>query len=284
MDALAYDLVQMTGRNRHGSFATRENRRRTLLLAAKELREEGYRLPGARSLKPKHVEALLKRWRKGKLADATLKNRMAVLRWWADRVQKPGLIASDNESYGIAERSTFKGNRAQKLNLDKLAAIECAYMRMSLRLMAAFGLREEEALKFTPSMSIRDNRIVVLKGTKGGRLREVPILTARQRALLDEALALAPSGSLVPVETYVKHKKAFEYRTLKAGLTNLHGLRHNYAQWRYLTLTGWACPAAGGPQREDMTRAECERDRMARDLIAEELGHGRRDVTKAYLG
>ena len=33
-----------------------------------------------------------------------------------------------------------------------------------------------------------------------------------------------------------------------------------------------------------MGREEAERDRWAREIIAEELGHGRIDVTDAYLG
>ncbi|MBO9479797.1 integrase, partial [Shimia sp. R11_0] len=80
------------------------------------------------------------------------------------------------------------------------------------------------------------------------------------------------------------HRKAFEYQALKAGMSNLHGLRHGYAQWRYKALTGRPCPKAGGKATKALTEAERRTDRDARMTIAEELGHGRIDVTKAYLG
>ena len=67
-------------------------------------------------------------------------------------------------------------------------------------------------------------------------------------------------------------------------MSNLHGLRHNYAQWRYKALTGQACPKDGGAPTKALTPADKIADREARMIIAEELGHSRLDVTKAYLG
>ena len=51
------------------------------------------------------------------------------------------------------------------------------HVTMALRLQAEFGLRREEAIKFTPVRDDRGDRIR-LKGstTKGGRPREVPVL------------------------------------------------------------------------------------------------------------
>ncbi len=91
--------------------------------------------------------------------------------------------------------------------------------------------------------------------------------------------------ALIPNEkSYIVHRRAFQYATLKAGITNMHGLRHNYAQWRFFKLTGFRCPAAGGPAKTDLNPVEREHDQAARLVIAEELGHGRSEITKAYLG
>ena len=59
------------------------------------LYELGYRLTDAASLKRKHVEALVERWKAEDLAIATIKNRMADLRWWAEkmRLRPPHLSA-----------------------------------------------------------------------------------------------------------------------------------------------------------------------------------------------
>jgi hypothetical protein len=64
----------------------------------------------------------------------------------------------------------------------------------------------------------------------------------------------------------------------------MHGLRHAYAQNRYEELTGWLCPAAGGPVAKELTPEKREQDREARLTISCELGHEREQVTGAYLG
>ena len=64
----------------------------------------------------------------------------------------------------------------------------------------------------------------------------------------------------------------------------MDGLRHAYAQARYEELTGWKCPATGGPDRKILTQEQRELDREARLIISRELGHEREQVTVAYLG
>ena len=71
---------------------------------------------------------------------------------------------------------------------------------------------------------------------------------------------------------------------VKAGHGGGHTHRHAYAQYRYKQLTGWSCPAAGGPTADRRTPADAARDRAARLEISHELGHGRLDVTDTYLG
>ena len=65
---------------------------------------------------------------------------------------------------------------------EKLALVTEAHVRMALRLQAAFGLRREEANKLAPARDDRGDRIRQ-KGatTKGGRPREVRVLTDGQR-------------------------------------------------------------------------------------------------------
>lgn len=63
MDDLTYTLRLLCQRNRDGSHATQADRLRALTLASRQLREAGFRQRRAGSLKGKHVEALLGRWR-----------------------------------------------------------------------------------------------------------------------------------------------------------------------------------------------------------------------------
>jgi integrase len=159
---------------------------------------------------------------------------------------------------------------------------------MSLALQRAFGLRREESIKVRPHQADRGDQLVLQASwTKGGRPRDIPIRTLAQRDVLDQAKELAKlqSASLIPPgKTYVEQLRRYESQTARAGLSKMHGLRHAYAQDRFLELAGFACPAAGGPGREQLTLAQREADYDARVLISDELGHAREAITAAYLG
>ncbi|MEW8411416.1 MAG: integrase domain-containing protein, partial [Candidatus Thiodiazotropha sp.] len=121
--------------------------------------------------------------------------------------------------------------------------------------------------------------------TKGGRERVIPIRTEGQREVLDRARRLAGRGSLIPSNrNYVHQMRVYEGNTRRAGLSHMHGLRHAYAQNRYEELTGWKCPAAGGPNSKALTPEQKEIDHQARLTISRELGHDREAVVSAYVG
>jgi len=240
----------------------------------------------ATSLKGKHVEALLQRWQTEGLSAGTLKNRMAHLRWWAEKVGKAGILPADNTKLGIPERHhVAHENKVKELD-NKLDQITDPHVRMSLRLQAAFGLRREESIKFQPRYADHGGHIAI-KGSwaKGGRDRTVPITTPEQRMVLDEAHRLAGVGSLIPAnKTYIQQRHVYDGQCKAAGLSNMHGLRHGYAQTRYLVLTGWKAPAAGGPSTQQLTPVQHSQDQVARQTISRELGHERLHVTTVYLG
>ena len=85
MRDLNYQLKELCRTNRDGSYATQAQRLWMLTLIANQLHELGFRQMNAQSLKPKHVEALIKHWVEAKLAVATIKNRMGWIRWWSMR-------------------------------------------------------------------------------------------------------------------------------------------------------------------------------------------------------
>ena len=121
--------------------------------------------------------------------------------------------------------------------------------------------------------------------TKGGRERTIPVRTEAQSDVLNRARRLAGLGSLIPSNrTYVQQLRIYEGNTLRAGLSNMHGLRHAYAQNRYEELTGWKAPAAGGPKAKTLTPEQRETDHQTRLTISRELGHEREQITAAYLG
>ena len=287
MQDLIHQLKTLCRKNRDGSFSTQEGRRHMLELMATQLHELGYRRMQSTSLKPKHVEALIARWREQKISTGTLKNRLSVLRWWAGKVNKSGVVAQDNSAYGIGTRVLVTNqSKAQALDEAKLAKIEDEYVRMSVRLQAAFGLRREEAIKFSPSYAFRGNHIALKASwTKGGRPRTIPITNGYQYVLLKQVMELAKGGALIPAHlNYVQQQRRYDRQTRKAGMRKLHGLRHGYAQRRYRQLTRWNCPARGGTVSKDLSPEQRVIDQEARLTISHELGHGRASITAVYLG
>ena len=287
MKDLNYQLKQLCRQCREGAYNTQANREHILTLVANELHALGYRGMSARSLKPKHIEALVKDWFARELAIGTIKNRMAAIRWWARKVNKQNVMARSNEHYGIPDRRFVTNeSKAKTVTRDQLEKVRDEHVRMSLELQQAFGLRREEAMKFQPSFADRGDHLV-LKGswTKGGRERTIPVRTEAQRDVLNRARRLAGLGSLIPSNrNYKHHMHVYEGNTLRAGLSQMHGLRHTYAQNRYEELTGWKAPAAGGPKAKFLTPKQRETDRQARLIISRELGHERIQIMAAYCG
>lgn len=284
---LEYELKGICLRNRDGSRMTQADRERRLRRTARELHALGYRNMHATSLKPKHVQALVQSWREQELSAGTIKNRLADLRWWAEKVGKPAVLAKDNLQYGIEQRVFVSGqSKARDLPSDQLDRIRDQHVRMSLRLQAAFGLRREEAIKFQPSYADHGDHLRLKPSwCKGGRARQIPVRTPEQRQVLEECHRLAGTGSLIPPErSYIEQRRIYERHVARAGLSKLHGLRHAYAQARYRTLTGFDPPACGGPVGRQLTLEQRERDRRARLQISRELGHEREQITAVYLG
>jgi integrase len=287
MRDLNYQLKMLCKHSHEGSFETRVGWERQLTAIANQLHELGFRGLKATSLKQKHVQALVDHWLGQNLSPGTIKNRMSCLRWWAEKVNRRAVVAGSNEFYGIPDRQFVSGqSKAKDLAEEQLGQVRDEYIRMSLLLQKAFGLRREEALKIQPRWADRGKHLhLKASWTKGGRERTVPIRTREQRALLEQAKQLAGLGALIPRgRTYVQQMRIYERHTANAGLSRMHGLRHAYAQQRYLELTGWPSPHAGGPTKKELTLAQQQTDQQARLTISKELGHVREQITAVYIG
>lgn len=281
------------------SHATRNKVAATLHLCIRELKELGYRLDDPEKLKGKHIKALGEYYerlaREGKMPASTIQGRFSALRAFCSWVGKDGMVER-TENYvdpEFSRRTTLcildKSGQAQ--GIDVAAKLEeiCAKDRrvgLQLKLEFAFGLRGKEAMMLRPYLADKGVYLDVSVGTKGGRPRVVSINTREQRALLEQAKAMAPSktASISDPAKSLKQWKNHYYYVLKAckvgkefGLT-AHGLRHAYAHNRYKELSGQESPVRGGKV------ADRETDRAARLQLAEELGHSRECVTTYYLG
>jgi hypothetical protein len=288
MRDLNHDFKELCRHNRDGSYATQADREHILDLIANQLHEMGHRGLRAQGLKPKHVEKLVASWLTEELSPGTIKNRMAVLRWTVQKLGKDNIVERTNAAYGIPDRVYVTNiSKAKEFGMEQLESIRTPCAQMSLRLQAAFGLRREASIKIVPAWADRGDTLVLKDSwNKGGREIRIPIRTAEQRQLLDEAKALAKGKSLVApgYATYRDYLQHFRYECGRVGIHAFHGHRHLYAQTRYREMTGWQCPARGGPTSKQFTRQQKALDRAARETISHEMGHGREQITAVYLG
>lgn len=267
------------------SHATLYDRTKRLEAMAKELHGLGFEPTHIARLKQKHVEILVKKWQKSGVSVGAIKNRMSDLRFVCRELNRNNVVKG-NDEYNIGNRC-YIPNKNKALHNPSLDKITDQYIRCSLGLQHAFGLRREECLKIIPSQA--DNGTLLrLKAswTKGGIARAIPIRTEEQRYWLNQAKSLAgKTKSLIPKDkSYIQQRRHYDRLTQAAGFKNLHGLRHAYAQTRYLEITGWRAPIDGGKPRHKLSKVARQLDQQARKTIALELGHSRVAIAKNYLG
>ncbi len=181
MDDPTYTLRQLCQRNRDGSHATQADRVRSLTLGSRQLREAGFRQMRTMSLKSKHIAVLLERWQGEGLSAGTLKNRLAHLRWWAEKVGNAGVIPADNTQLGIPERRFLASeNKARDLG-DSLDKVNDPYVRMNLLLQKTFGCAARRAMQAS-------RHLPLLEGQNPLRRSEIFAGIRRAKFALTEAI------------------------------------------------------------------------------------------------
>ena len=98
------DIVRICRKSRQGSIATQKNRKTGLVAIAGTLKHLGYSPKSARGIKPKMVDALIDYWQREEICDATIRNRMAWMRWLAEETGRANIIKRGNGEYGVARR------------------------------------------------------------------------------------------------------------------------------------------------------------------------------------
>lgn len=276
------------------SFTTRADMRIMLTRAIKDLHELGFKVGHIKGIKERHVKALVDHWKTQDKNPGTIKNYMAKLRKMATQLGNPEMIKPANTAYHIEGRTYASLINKAITDIDFSKCTD-PYIRLSLEGQALFGLRREESLKFTVSEADAGDRLTIQPSwTKGGIGRIIKIRTDEQRKWVNKVHEFVGKGhSLIPSNKSYKEQVG-HYKTITAqlGLSNLHGLRHAYAQRRYQELTRWfddkkqglLPPISGGKPFKELSKYEQEWDVRARQIISRELGHSRMSITKIYCG
>lgn len=250
--------------------------------------------------------SLKERVESGKLSPSTAQNYLSA-------VNAVMLLARGDHAIRVtAVRDAKLDSRSGIAKIDKsVSASEHALavdkaspaIAILIQLQREIGLRCEESAKINAKKAYLEatskGYITVISGTKGGRERVVPITSERQVVALKSAFEHQSANdqkSMIPSTLSYKQFKDNSYNEIRRLNINFHGERHAYAQNRYLALMDVSCPVVAGISKpSDHIKFVAntlgvpfalakERDYAVRLQIAEELGHSRVGVTRAYLG
>jgi integrase len=296
-----FRITAATGRRRYVSHRTEKRYFKLLRLVLQTLRDElNMRLQNLTELSTKHVCAVTRNWEAKGISASYLAALNTVLRRFGIWLGKPDLAPLLSEilvdpARAIRETSLTKPKSWESRDIDPEALFkamdeQCEVTGLQLRLAWAFGLRVEEQLMFQPEEAHKGNVLVISRGAKGGRVREVKIRSPWEAELVERAKVLAAAhprkilGPLPP-RRLAQARDHYYYLCRKIGLrgkgcfaSTPHGGRHSFATRRYAMDAGVAAPVLGG----DM--ASPSADHATRLQLAAELGHGRPSATTAYVG
>jgi hypothetical protein len=277
------------------------DRRRQFCVYAKE----EFCLSDLRRIKVSHLEYyaahLHDRLDRGEIGAATAQNLLSAVNRVMEIARGDRRVRLDPvRGAGLPNRTGIATKQHGMLQAehDQLRQRVPERLAAQLDLQRTLGLRFEESSKLDARALLQQaqerGEICIQDGTKGGRPRNIPITGTGEHQMAALARAAELQGqhrSLIPAELSYAQYRAACYRH---GIA-FHRERHAYAQARYAVMTGAACPVeAAVPHREHhrylaeqlglSVPAARELDRAVRLQIAEELGHGRIDVTNSYLG
>lgn len=253
-----------------------------------------------------YAKTLVEKVDSGELSPATAQNYLSAVNVVLSLAR--GDYALRVTAVGDARLASRSGIAKEDKSIsiaDHLAAVGKAspVVSIMLELQRELGLRFEESAKIDAAKAYRQaSKEAIVKidaGTKGGRIREIPITSNSQLVALQVAAeyqsfyklkSMIPSG-----QTYKDFRNAAynEIRTLGVAF---HGERHAYAIGRYQDLVGVGAPVVVGIKKPSEHIAYIAKtlgvpikeagllDYSARIRISVELGHSRAAVTRAYLG
>ena len=231
---------------------------------------------------------------RGELSPAYAQNLVSAINTVMQQVREWSSV-SPTKVCGIAQRSAVRNTPPLGVDrvllgrsLEQLREHGQGRAAAIAELARELGLRSKEAALLNTQKALHEARerglVTIVDGTKGGRSRIVFISQERQLSALDRAAKLQDKGrSLIPID---QNWKQFRENTLRQGrvplqqfgITGYHDLRAAYACDRYQQLTGHPPPVIAGGI------VDKHQDRLAREQISAELGHGRIDVVAEYIG
>lgn len=267
---------------------------------AEDFKSMGYKInskfSSATVIKKEDFLKLSGHWKEKGYSVGTMQNKATVLREILTASNNTEAILT-NAELGISKgRDVLNSANVNKgcpaISEKAFSSIKDKAVLASIKLIAAYGLRRDEALHAVWALSngrdITVNGNLKLQGSwcKNGRPREFAMRDGGN--ILKEAAALVKGFEIKGRLEQFRGRLDRTFKELKRIDGNKsfhpHALRHSYAQERYFSITGLHAPVAGGLKYSDMNKEEKSLYDRACKIISEELGHSRESIARTYIG
>lgn len=290
-------------RNKVVSNKTKYNRKQDITLFMK-LIDDIFKLKNIYNLQERHYSSVVDAYLKmePKYAPGTVSNFLTNTRILYRWIGKANLLKSkkagyveDKERLKVSEVGlTDKSWSARYVDSDAVISLiesEHPAEGITLRLMAAFGMRFKEAICFKPHINVYvdGTHITLVDGTKGARSRVMKIETSEQREALAKAQAFVKKKTGFMMERYSSNLsqniQRLYYICRKYGVSKkgygitCHGLRHEFVN-DHMEKNGVVSPVRGGSPEAFFSKE----NRQLRYEVAQMTGHNRPKVTGRYCG
>lgn len=264
---------------------------------------EKFNLQKLQNIQDKHLESYVKELKSNGCSDKYIKNELSGIRYIHNQTTDTKYTLSDSKTFNdkVLELGSTKDGRADRAWTDKEynAILKIAQERNRLDIGKTLAGIKNTGMRLDEVCTVKRNQIeeslrtgkLHLENTKGGRPRDI-VLTDKAKDFLEKAIQDVPRGGYVftPVQYWDKGIQKYEASVQgfiyahrdkvqepdrantahnigahERGALTAHGLRHTYARDELDRLK------EGMPEHE------------ARQILAEELGHGRESVTEIYV-
>lgn len=254
---------------------------------------EKFRLQKLSKISDKHVMAYIEYRRTNGISEKTIKSDIAALRFFHRHMEGTVNKLMDNEKTGLLSTPDGRRDRAwHESEYNKFLKIAEKLDRkdalLAMRLSRHAGLRIHEVTRLDRAQaeSAIEKGILHVKG-KGGKERDIP-LNSKAVESLKEACKMAPGKNskllvnpgekthvvIQSIQNFIRRHRGKVFEKDGRERITFHGLRHLYAREQYA-------------ERERKWVYKGKRykfDIRAMKEVSELLGHGRREVTRIYLG
>lgn len=269
--------------------------------------KENYDIKDLRKVERKHVltfaNQLNDRYERGEISASTAQNYLSPVNVAMEnaRLDRKCRVNAVRDS-GLPTRTgitstdhsaTLKTHKNTLQNVSSRLGIQLSLQReLGLRFKESCLINAHQALE----QSLNSQSVHIEYGTKGGRVREVPIHSQSQiEALTRAAKIQGKNSSLLPKNQTWAQYQSQSYREISELPYHFHQERHHYANAMYERLMGAKSPVQNQIAHNQhhnylantlgilLIEAK-DRDLYVRSCIAQNLGHSRVSITNNYLG